>query len=116
MYSYSISILQRAFCISNVIQPRRPTRAILRVGISDYCLSRRILWTARTVHEAFEAISLVSNPSVSRVLIRIRYTTSSYGTMIAAGTKAPTLAGMENGGKGWERGHMGPRHIFDEAG
>jgi hypothetical protein len=47
------------------------------------------------VHEAFEAIRLVLNPSVSRVLIRIRYVVSSCGTIIVASIRALTLVGME---------------------
>src|SRR5947207_2609936 len=113
MYGCSISILQRAFCMDDVTQPRRPTRAILRVGISDCFLSRRILWTARKVHDASEAISLVSNPSVSRVLIRIRCAASSCGAMIAADTKALTLAGMEEEAKDGRKDE-GPRHLFGQ--
>jgi hypothetical protein len=52
---------------------RRPTVFVLwGMGISDcYCLFRQILWTARTLHEASVAISLVSNPSFSKALIKI---------------------------------------------
>lgn len=85
--------------MGGVMQLRRPARVILRVGISD-CLSRRILWTARTVHETFEAISLVSSPFVSRVSIRIRCEASSCGAMIMADATL-TLVGMEEEG-GWE--------------
>jgi hypothetical protein len=38
---------------------------------------RSILWTARSVHDAFEAINFVTNPSVSRVSIGIRFVASS---------------------------------------
>jgi len=62
------------------------------VGISS-CF-RRILWTARTLHEASEAISLFLNPSFSKNLIKIYYTALSCGAMIAD-TKALTLAGLE---------------------
>jgi hypothetical protein len=76
-----------------VMQLRRPTRFVLRVGMSDCCVFRRILWTARTLHEASEAISLFSNPSFSKDLIKICYAAFSYGAMIAD-TKALTLAGL----------------------
>ena len=76
-------------------QLRRPTRFVLGVGISDYCLFRRILWTARALHEASKAISLVSNPSFSNVLIKICCAASSCGAMIVADTKALILAGLE---------------------
>jgi hypothetical protein len=78
--------------MGNVMQLRRPTRFVLGVGISDCCLFRRILWTARALHEASEAIILVSNPSFSRVLIRICYAAFSCGAMIAD-TKALLLEG-----------------------
>ena len=77
------------------MQLQRPTRAVLRVGVSDCCLSRRILWTVRVVHEAFKAISRVPNPCASKVLTRIRCVASSCGAMAVAGTKALTLVGME---------------------
>ena len=53
--------------MGDVIQLRRPTWFILGVGISGCCLFRWILWTVRIEHEAFVAISLVSNPSFSKV-------------------------------------------------
>jgi hypothetical protein len=62
---------QRAFYIGDIMHLRWPGRVVLGVGISSCCLFRRILWTARTLHEASEAISLVSNPSFSKVLIKI---------------------------------------------
>ena len=70
-------------------------RFVLGVGISNCCLFRRILWTARTLHEASEAISLVSNPSFSKVLIKICCAASICGAMIVADTKALTLTVME---------------------
>ena len=74
------------------MQLRRPTRFVLGVGISD-CF-RRILWTARTLHEASEAISLFSNPSFSKDLIKICCAALSCGAMIAD-TNALTLAELE---------------------
>jgi hypothetical protein len=71
---------------------RRPTQFVLGVGISNHYLFRRILWTARTLHEASEAISLVSNPSFSKALIKICRAASSCGAVIAD-AKALTLAG-----------------------
>jgi hypothetical protein len=72
------------------------------VGISN-CF-RRILWTARTLHEASEAISLFSNPSFSKDLIKICCAAFSCGAMIAD-TKALTLAGEKEEGRidgaGW---------------
>jgi hypothetical protein len=67
-YGCLVSESQRAFRIVGVMQPRRPTR-VRRLEVLDCCLSRRILWTVRTVHEVFEAISRVSNPCASKVLI-----------------------------------------------
>ena len=69
--------------LANNRQERRPTRFVLGVGISNHYLFRQILWTARTLHEASEAISLVSNPSFSEALIKICCAASSCGTMIA---------------------------------
>jgi hypothetical protein len=61
---------------------RRPIVFVLeRLGISDSCLFERILWTARTLHEASVAISLVSNPSFSKALIKICYIAFSCGGM-----------------------------------
>jgi hypothetical protein len=91
-YSYSISISQRAFCIGDVMQLRRPTRFVRGVGISNYF--RRILWTARTLHKASEAISLFSNSFFSKDLIKMCCAALSCGAMIAD-TKALTLAGLE---------------------
>ena len=70
------------------------------------------------VHEAFDAMSLVSNPSISIVLIRIRCAASSCGAMVGAGTKVPTLSGMEKEEEGWEErwGADGPKAPPDEAG
>lgn len=48
----------------------------LQMGVG--LLFRRILRTACKVHEAFEAISLVLNLFVSKVLLRIRSIVSSY--------------------------------------
>ena len=87
--------VQRAFRIVDVMQLRRPMRAVLRGGDSDCCLSRRILWTVRVVHEAFKAISRVTNPCASKVSTRIRCVASSCGAMAVAGTKALTLVGIE---------------------
>lgn len=81
------------------MQLRRPTRFVLGVGISDCCLFRRILWTAHTLHEASEAISLVLNPSFSKVLIKIRCAAASCGAMVAD-TKALTLADWRKRKKG----------------
>jgi hypothetical protein len=80
--------------MGDVMQLQRPTRFVLGVSISDYCLFRRILRTARTLHEASEAISLVPNPSFSKVLIKICCAAFSCGAMIAD-MKALTLAGLE---------------------
>jgi hypothetical protein len=77
------------------MQLRRPTRFLLRVGISNCCIFRRILWTARTLHEASEAISFVSNLSFSKVSIKICCAASGCGAMIVADTKALTLAGLK---------------------
>jgi hypothetical protein len=90
--------------MSDVMQLRRPTRFVLGVGISNCCLFRRILWTARTLHEASVAISWVSNPSFSKVSIKICCAAFSCGAMIAD-TKALTLAGRKEerriDGAGW---------------
>jgi hypothetical protein len=59
------------------------------------CLFKRILWMARMLHEASEAISLFSNPSFSNALIKICCAASSCGARIVADTKALTLAGLE---------------------
>ena len=72
------------------------------MGISDWRLSKRILWTARTVHDASETIRLVSNPSVSRVLVKIRSAASSCGAIIVASHEsADSLEGVEEE-VGWE--------------
>ena len=76
------------------MQLRRPTRFVFGVGISNRCLFRWILWTARTLREASEAISLFSNPSFSKALIKICCAAFSCGAMIT-NTKALTLAGLE---------------------
>ena len=47
------------------------------------------------MHEASDAIRLVSNPSVSKVLIRIRCVASSCGAIIVANTKELTRAEIE---------------------
>ena len=78
------------------------TRFVLGVDISNCRLFRRILWTARTLHKASEAISLVSNPSISNVLIKLYCAASSCGAMITADTKALTLVRLENEEGGWE--------------
>src|SRR3569833_74858 len=78
--------------------------------ISSALISRMffpILWTARKVHEAFEAISWVSDPSVSRVLIKICCPACSCGAMIVAGTKTPTPAGIKEEEGGREDGRVG---------
>lgn len=49
-------------------------------------------------HKAFEAISLVSNPFLSKASIKTCYAASSCGAMIVADTKVLTLR-LENGGK-----------------
>src|SRR6266487_1198138 len=90
--------------MGDVMRLRRPTRFVLGVGISNCCLFRRILWTARTLHEASEAISLVSNPFFSNVLIKICCAASSCGAMIVADMKVLTLSGL---GKEEKRGRMG---------
>jgi len=51
--------------------------------MSDCCLFKRILWTARTLHEASVAISLVSNPSFSNALIKICCAAFSCGAIVA---------------------------------
>lgn len=83
----------------------------------DCCLSRRILWTVRIVHGTLEAIRWVSNPCVSKVLIRIRCASSSCGAMVAANTKSADSVGMEDeedeGEEGEEGGQMGPSHPLD---
>jgi hypothetical protein len=88
--------------MGGVMQVRWPTRFVLRVGISNCCLFRRILWTARTLHEASEAISFVSNPFFSNVSIKICCAASSCSAMIVADTKALTLAGLEKEEEGRE--------------
>jgi len=77
-------------------------RFALGVGISNYSLFRRILWTARTLHKASEAISLVSNPSFSRHLIKICCAASNCGAMVVDDTKAADPGGLE-GGRNEER-------------
>jgi hypothetical protein len=72
------------------MQLRRP-RFVLEVGISGCSLFRRILWTARLEHLAFEAISLFSNPCVSKVSIKTYVAASSGGAIIVDDTL--TLAG-----------------------
>ena len=57
----------------------------------NYYIFRQILWIAHTLHEAFEAISLFSNLSFSKDLIKICYSAFSYSAIIAD-TKALTLA------------------------
>jgi hypothetical protein len=47
-------------------------------------------------HEASEAISLVSNPSFSKVSIKICCVAFSGGAIIVDDTKALTLAGWKN--------------------
>jgi hypothetical protein len=74
------------------MQLQRLRQFVLRVGISNCCLFGRILWTALTLHEASESINLVLNPYFSNVLIKICCAVSSWGAMIAADTKALTLA------------------------
>jgi hypothetical protein len=64
--SFSISISQIAFCTGDVIQLRRPMRFVLRVGISN-CF-RQILWTARTLHKASEAIGQLGRGAQPQVL------------------------------------------------
>jgi hypothetical protein len=71
------------------------TRFVLRVGISNSCLLRRILWTARTLHEASEAISLFSNPCFSKVSIKMCFAASSWGAMVVADTKTADSGGLE---------------------
>ena len=70
----------------DVIQLQQLTRFVLGVGISNCCLFRRILWTARKLHKASEAVSLVSNPSFSNVLIKICCAASSCVGITAART------------------------------
>ena len=77
----------------------RRLRFALGVGISSSCLRRRILWTARLEHLAFEAISLFSNPCVSKVSIKICVATSSGGAIVVDDTKVLSLAGWK---KNWE--------------
>ncbi len=49
----------------------------------------------RMIHKAFEAIRLVLNPSISRVLINIRCIASSCGAIIVANTKVLALMEIE---------------------
>ncbi len=73
-------------------------------------LDRRwILWTARRVHDAFEAINLVTNPSVSRVSIRIRFVASSCGGWHESFDSGGDERGRRKGGR--KGGQMGPRHL-----
>jgi hypothetical protein len=83
--------------MGRVIRPRRSREFVLKVSISNCRVFRRILWTARTLHEASEAIILASNPSFSKVLIEICCALSSYGDMVVADTRALTLEKEE----GW---------------
>jgi hypothetical protein len=95
-----MSLSQRALRIGDVMQLGRPTRIVLGVDILICCRCRRILWTARIVHEASEAISLVSNPSLSKVSIKTCCARCSGGAIIIVDdTKAPILAGKE--GRSW---------------
>jgi hypothetical protein len=77
------------------MQLRRPTRFVLGIGILSSCFFRRIFWTARTLHEASEAISLFSNPLFSKVSIKICCAASSCGAMVVADTKAANSSGLE---------------------
>jgi hypothetical protein len=65
--------------MDDVMQLRRPTRPVLWGRISECRSSSRILWTARAVHDA---ISLVSNPSFNKDMIKARWAASSCGAMI----------------------------------
>jgi hypothetical protein len=76
--------------MGDVIQLRRPTWIVLGVGILGCCL---FLWTARLEHLAFEAISLVSNPSFSKASIKGCCAASNGGTIIVDDTL--TLAGWK---------------------
>ena len=49
----------------------RPGRVVLELGLSDSCVSRRILSTACKLREASDAIRLGSSPFSSRILIKI---------------------------------------------
>ena len=75
--------------------PRRPTRFVLGVGISN-CF-RRILRTARTLHEASEAISLFSNPSFSKDLIKICCAALSCRAMIADTKRSAANSSISHG-------------------
>jgi hypothetical protein len=68
--------------MDDVMQLRRPTRPVLWGRISECRSSSRILWTARAVPEASDAISLVSNPSFNKDMIKARWAASSCGAMI----------------------------------
>ena len=71
---------------------------------------RSILWTARSVHDAFEAINFVTNPSVSRVSIRIRFVASSCGGWHESfDSGGDERRGRRKGGR--KGGQMGPRHL-----
>jgi hypothetical protein len=70
--------------MGRVIRPRRSREFVLKVSISNCRVFRRILWTARTLHEASEAISLASNPLISDVLIKRCGAASKCGAMIVA--------------------------------
>jgi hypothetical protein len=66
------------------MRPRRPTRFVLEVGIWKCRVFSRIPWTARTLHETTEAISLVSYPFISNVLIKRCCATSICDAIITA--------------------------------
>ena len=54
---------------------------------------------ARTLHEAFKAISLVSNPLFSKVSIKIYYIVSSYSAIVVANIKAVNSSELKRGRK-----------------
>ena len=75
-----------------------------KVGNSINCLFRRILYTARTLHEVSEALISVLNPFFWNVSIKICGVASSCGAMIVGDTKALTLARFEKRKDGWRDG------------
>ena len=91
--------------MDNVRRPRRPTLVVLGVGISSF---RRILWTARTLDEATEAISLVLNPSFSKASIKRCVAASRCGAMMIADRELLTLSE-------WKEEEMDQAHEMDDG-
>jgi hypothetical protein len=70
------------------------------VGILNCGVLRRIHWIARTLQETAEAISLVSHPLISNVLIKRCYAASTYDAMIVPDMNQLTQAGWERKERG----------------